>query len=199
MGEGLGAASRVVQWCPPLAPTPTHAHARAPPLPRRSASTSQLILFLPDSSLRTQGASHVFFAGINVNVNFATWIASYPGPLSFVSVQFPDPNFKRRHRKRRIVQPQLAREITEALAPGGSLFLQVRAATLSMWASISMMGRDFDDFGREAHGSLLLLTGGTGTDLGRRHTGRMCCVVSPVRRVSAACPCRATSWTHLRT
>lgn len=69
----------------------------------------------------------MYFAGLNSNVNFATWVASYPGPLGFVSVQFPDPNFKRKHRKRRIVQPQLAREIAAALAPGGTLFFQARA------------------------------------------------------------------------
>ena len=71
------------------------------------------------------GASrHVHFAGTNANVNLLPWLASYPGPLQLVTIQFPDPHFKKRHRKRRIVQPELASALAAALAPGGRILIQ---------------------------------------------------------------------------
>jgi tRNA (guanine-N7-)-methyltransferase len=44
--------------------------------------------------------------------------------LSRVSIQFPDPWFKKKHHKRRVLQPALLRAIAAALPPGGLLFLQ---------------------------------------------------------------------------
>lgn len=38
--------------------------------------------------------------------------------------QYPDPQFKRRHRKRRMVQPQLVDAIVRLLRPGGRILLQ---------------------------------------------------------------------------
>ena len=51
-------------------------------------------------------------------------LASYPGPLTLLAVQYPDPHFKARHKKRRTVQPAFAVAAAEALAPGGVIFLQ---------------------------------------------------------------------------
>ncbi|MEB3150198.1 MAG: tRNA (guanosine(46)-N7)-methyltransferase TrmB, partial [Sphaerospermopsis sp.] len=41
-----------------------------------------------------------------------------------VSIQFPDPWFKSRHAKRRVVQPELVQELANYLAVGGVVFLQ---------------------------------------------------------------------------
>ena len=46
------------------------------------------------------------------------------GVVAGVSIQFPDPWFKRRHRKRRVLQPALLLAIADALQPGRTLFLQ---------------------------------------------------------------------------
>lgn len=43
--------------------------------------------------------------------------------VAAVHVYFPDPWWKRRHRKRRVVRATLAADIHRALAPGGSLHL----------------------------------------------------------------------------
>jgi len=52
-------------------------------------------------------------------------LAELPGGLlQRVSIQFPDPWFKLRHHKRRVLQPPLLRSIAAALAPGAELFLQ---------------------------------------------------------------------------
>jgi len=77
---------------------------------------------------------HARFLATNANVNAPAWLASYPGPLVLVSFLHPDPHWKRKHWKRRIVQPPLARAVAAALAPGGQLFLQsdVKAVTVDM-------------------------------------------------------------------
>jgi len=46
------------------------------------------------------------------------------GRLRSVSIQFPDPWFKTKHHKRRVVQPELCRAIAHHLQPGGWLFMQ---------------------------------------------------------------------------
>jgi tRNA (guanine-N7-)-methyltransferase len=46
-----------------------------------------------------------------------------PGSLDEVRIYFPDPWHKKRHHKRRLVQPAFARLIVDRLAPGGRLHL----------------------------------------------------------------------------
>eukprot|EP00976_Prorocentrum_cordatum_P097683 1191088-Prorocentrum_minimum.AAC.1 len=51
-----------------------------------------------------------------------------------VSIQFPDPHFKKRHHKRRIVQPGLVDAVADVLSPGRKVFLQsdVREVAVAM-------------------------------------------------------------------
>lgn len=61
----------------------------------------------------------------NASVNVGPWLEELPsGLLRLVTIQFPDPWFKQRHQKRRVLQPALLRGIAAALAAGGTLFLQ---------------------------------------------------------------------------
>ena len=61
----------------------------------------------------------------NANISVEGWLAALPeDQLRLVSIQFPDPWFKRRHRKRRVMQPSLLRAIAGGLTPGRELFLQ---------------------------------------------------------------------------
>lgn len=46
------------------------------------------------------------------------------GMLQTVTIQFPDPWFKKKHAKRRMVTPELADTIDTHLASGGKLFIQ---------------------------------------------------------------------------
>jgi tRNA (guanine-N7-)-methyltransferase len=46
------------------------------------------------------------------------------GTLQRVTIQFPDPWFKNRHNKRRVVQPELVAELAKYMAVGGVVFLQ---------------------------------------------------------------------------
>lgn len=61
----------------------------------------------------------------NANVCLPRWLAELPaGRLVLVSLQFPDPWFKTRHHKRRVLQPELLGALAGAMAPGTELFLQ---------------------------------------------------------------------------
>jgi tRNA G46 methylase TrmB len=62
------------------------------------------------------------------------FLDAYPGPLAACLVQFPDPHFKRKHHKRRVLQPALARFLRDRVVPGGCVFLQsdIYAAAAAM-------------------------------------------------------------------
>lgn len=47
-----------------------------------------------------------------------------PGQIDRVYVNFPDPWFKRRHHKRRLMDEELGRDIHQILKPGGDLLFQ---------------------------------------------------------------------------
>ncbi|MFN7521850.1 MAG: tRNA (guanosine(46)-N7)-methyltransferase TrmB, partial [Aphanizomenon sp.] len=66
---------------------------------------------------------HYMFA--NVNNSLVSLLSNLPsGRLQKVTIQFPDPWFKNRHAKRRVVQPELVTELANYLAVGGVVFLQ---------------------------------------------------------------------------
>lgn len=44
--------------------------------------------------------------------------------FSAVTIQFPDPQFKKKHKKRRMVQPPLVAAIAQYLEPGARVFIQ---------------------------------------------------------------------------
>jgi len=69
------------------------------------------------------GNLHYLFC--NANVSLQAWMAALPaGQLDLVSIQFPDPWFKKKHHKRRVLQPALLLAIAAALAPGKRFFIQ---------------------------------------------------------------------------
>ncbi|KJH71308.1 tRNA (guanosine(46)-N7)-methyltransferase TrmB [Aliterella atlantica] len=69
--------------------------------------------------------TNLHFLFCNVNNSLAPLLKSLlPGTLQRVTIQFPDPWFKNRHAKRRLVQPQLVAELATYLSPGSMVFLQ---------------------------------------------------------------------------
>jgi tRNA (guanine-N7-)-methyltransferase len=66
---------------------------------------------------------HFFFCNAN---NTLKWLLeSLPaGILQRVSIQFPDPWFKRKHHKRRVVQPELVTDLATYMPSGSVLFMQ---------------------------------------------------------------------------
>jgi tRNA (guanine-N7-)-methyltransferase len=71
------------------------------------------------------GTSNLHYVFGNINTSLATLLGSLPpGKLQRISIQYPDPCFKTRHAKRRVVQPELVNDIARYLPRGGEVFLQ---------------------------------------------------------------------------
>jgi tRNA (guanine-N7-)-methyltransferase len=71
------------------------------------------------------GLSNLHYLFCNANNSVRLLLESLPvGVLHRVSIQFPDPWFKRKQQKRRVVQPELVEDIAAFLVPGGTLFIQ---------------------------------------------------------------------------
>ncbi|MBM0742203.1 tRNA (guanosine(46)-N7)-methyltransferase TrmB [Phormidium sp. CLA17] len=71
------------------------------------------------------GLSNLHYLFCNANNSLRPLLTSLPaGILQQVTIQFPDPWFKRRHQKRRVVQPELVVDLAEFLIPGGVVFVQ---------------------------------------------------------------------------
>lgn len=71
------------------------------------------------------GLTNLHFVFCNANNSVRSLLASLPkGVLQRVTIQFPDPWFKKRHQKRRVVQPELVAELADYLVPNGQVLLQ---------------------------------------------------------------------------
>lgn len=71
------------------------------------------------------GLTNLHYLFCNVNNSLQPLLSSLPTRvLQRVTIQFPDPWFKKRHAKRRIVQPQLVTELATYLTTKGVVFLQ---------------------------------------------------------------------------
>ena len=78
-----------------------------------------------DAEREQLGLGNLRFIFCNANVSLEEWLVNIRNKnLALVSIQFPDPWFKRRHRKRRVLQPSLLLSIASALKPGRGLFIQ---------------------------------------------------------------------------
>ncbi len=65
------------------------------------------------------------FLFCNANVSLEDWLDLLPRDvLHRVTIQFPDPWFKRRQQKRRVLQPSLLLSLSKSLQPGRELFIQ---------------------------------------------------------------------------
>ena len=71
------------------------------------------------------GLSNLHYLFGNINNSLVPLLASFaPGILQRVTIQFPDPWFKKRQAKRRVVQPELVETLATYLTGGGIVVLQ---------------------------------------------------------------------------
>eukprot|EP00516_Mucochytrium_quahogii_P007229 CAMPEP_0203757368 /NCGR_PEP_ID=MMETSP0098-20131031/10446_1 /ASSEMBLY_ACC=CAM_ASM_000208 /TAXON_ID=96639 /ORGANISM=" , Strain NY0313808BC1" /LENGTH=322 /DNA_ID=CAMNT_0050649577 /DNA_START=206 /DNA_END=1174 /DNA_ORIENTATION=+ len=71
-----------------------------------------------------KGLKNIAYLSCNVNVCLEMLIETYPGPVNYVAVQFPDPHFKRKHHKRRVVKNDFLDMLAKKLKPGTHFFVQ---------------------------------------------------------------------------
>lgn len=97
------------------------------------------------------GLTNLHYLFCNVNNSLQPLLSSLPaGTLQHVTIQFPDPWFKKRHQKRRVVQPELVDDLASYLVPGGYVFLQsdIEAVAVEMrdrFAANPIFQRQGDD------------------------------------------------------
>ena len=72
-----------------------------------------------------KGLTNLHYLFCNANSSLKPILETLPaGILQRVSIQFPDPWFKKKHHKRRVVQQELVGELATYLAVGGEVFIQ---------------------------------------------------------------------------
>lgn len=76
-----------------------------------------------DRWVREEGLRNLHYVSGNINVSLESVLASYPGALDLVSVLMPDPWFKKRHKKRRLLQPELVEQVAALMKPGARFFV----------------------------------------------------------------------------
>ena len=65
------------------------------------------------------------FLFCNVNISLDEWLSDLDyGQLKRVSIQFPDPWFKRKHFKRRVLKTKLLDSIAKSMTKDGEIFIQ---------------------------------------------------------------------------
>ena len=75
--------------------------------------------------LKDKSIDNLFFAFGNAEYLIENCIGKFPAEIvSSVSFNFPDPWFKKKHHKRRIIQPQLIQKISKLLLTGGFISIK---------------------------------------------------------------------------
>jgi tRNA (guanine-N7-)-methyltransferase len=79
------------------------------------------------------GLTNLHYLFCNVNNSLQPLLASLkPKTLQRVTIQFPDPWFKQRHKKRRVLQPEVVECLAMYLVPGGVVLLQSDVREMAM-------------------------------------------------------------------
>ena len=87
------------------------------------------------------GLQNLKFLFCNVNISLDEWLSDLDlDQLKRVSIQFPDPWFKRKHLKRRVFKKSLLNSIARYMSKNGELFIQS-----DIYKLIEYMSNSIDD------------------------------------------------------
>ena len=83
------------------------------------------LVSLCEKKRRKLELTNLKFLFCNVNVSLDEWLSDLDfGQLKRVSIQFPDPWFKRKHFKRRVLKTNILNSISKAMSKDGEIFIQ---------------------------------------------------------------------------
>ena len=83
------------------------------------------LVTLSEKKRKKLDLNNLKFLFCNVNVSLDDWLSDLNyGQLKRVSIQFPDPWFKRKHLKRRVLKKSLLNSIARTISKDGELFIQ---------------------------------------------------------------------------
>ena len=87
--------------------------------------------------LKNEAIDNLFFAFGNANYLIDDFISKFPvDKVASVSFNFPDPWFKKKHHKRRIIQPQLIYKISQLMRFGG--FISIKSDVEELFRYMDM-------------------------------------------------------------
>ncbi|CAI5990816.1 unnamed protein product [Closterium sp. NIES-65] len=115
----------------------------APPLNFLGFEIRDKLVQRADTWRRQLALRNAHFVVANATSALESVLATYPGPLVAVSILCPDPHFKNKHRKRRVVQRGLVEAIGRVLVPGGHVFVEsdVEEVAADMYRQFAGHGR----------------------------------------------------------
>ncbi len=88
--------------------------------------------------LKEQDINNLFFAFGNAEYLIEDCIGKFPENIvRSVSFNFPDPWFKKKHHKRRIIQPQLIHKIAQLMPKGGCI--SIKSDVLELFENMDMV------------------------------------------------------------
>ena len=91
------------------------------------------------SKLKDESIDNLYFAFGNAEYLIQDCIGKFPEEaVSSVSFNFPDPWFKKKHHKRRIIQPQLIDKISQLMVDGGFLSIKSDVKELFEYMDITI-------------------------------------------------------------
>ena len=83
------------------------------------------LVSLCEKKRRKLELTNLKFLFCNVNVSLDEWLSDLDfGQLKRVSIQFPDPWFKRKHFKRRVLKTNILNSIAKAMSKDAEIFIQ---------------------------------------------------------------------------
>ncbi len=83
------------------------------------------LVILSEKKRKELELNNLKFLFCNVNVSLDEWLSDLDyGQLKRISIQFPDPWFKRKHFKRRVLKTSLLNSIAKVMSQDGELFIQ---------------------------------------------------------------------------
>ena len=85
----------------------------------------ELLVSSSEEKRKRLGLQNLRFLYCNVNISLDEWLSDLDHEqLKRVSIQFPDPWFKRKHLKRRVLKKSLLSSIARTMSINGELFIQ---------------------------------------------------------------------------
>jgi tRNA (guanine-N7-)-methyltransferase len=71
------------------------------------------------------GLNNLYYLFCNINISLVELLTSLPiKQLEWITIQFPDPWFKKKHNKRRVVTPEFVNILAQYLTPNTKIFIQ---------------------------------------------------------------------------
>ena len=94
--------------------------------------------------LKDESIDNLFFAFGNAEYLIEDCIAKFPADkVSSVSFNFPDPWFKKKHHKRRIIQPKLIHKISQLMVNGGCISIKSDVEELFEYMDMTIINSKF--------------------------------------------------------